>query len=253
MPATTELFYFGLNDGPNTIAQFSKTTYRSARVTIQASSGQEHQLSEVYLMHDNTLAYIRELNFIYTSDPFVDFTATIDANNVYLKANTTLPNTDIVIFADLFDNPVTSATQEIDLTSIISTTEAMSAMYPDSDEDYAESLTSSLNKEDEVYQLQRKIEDSIGYMKTSEFLAESDGYKENYLNELANSINNMSSSLSAAVDSDVQNYFNMSRKIESMTSLSGIQTAFSRGGAASKKILGRVLNEETKSAFAAKK
>lgn len=252
MPAQSELFYFGLNAGPNTIAEFSKTLYRSARITIQASSGQEHQLSEVYLMHDNTLAYIRELNFIYTSDPFVDYTATIDANTVYLRANSTLPNTDFVIFADLFDNPVTAATQELDLEAVIETASAMESMYPDAKDTYAEALTSSLNKQDDVYLLQRKIDDSIAYMQSAEFDTKDDVFKASYINNLANSINTISESLSQSVDSDVRNYFDMSRQIESMTAVSSFQSAFS-GGSASRQILDKVLKEESKSVFATKK
>ena len=140
MPAQSDLFYFGLNGGPNAIAQFSKTTYRGAKITVQASSNVEHQLSEMYLLHDNNLAYIRQLDFIYTTDPFVVFTATIDSNNVYLRATSGLPNTDIVIFATLFDNPVTASDKGVNFDSIVSNATAISSLYPDDKTDYAAAM-----------------------------------------------------------------------------------------------------------------
>lgn len=250
MPAQIEEFYFALNGGPNTVFDIKKTQYRSARITIQASSNVEHQLSEVYVMHDNNLAYIRQLNFIYTSDPFVEYTATIDANNLYLRANTTLPNTDLVIYGDLFDNPTTAEDQSIDLERIVDISTTMSSLYPNENSDYAASMTSSLEKQNEVYVLYRKIEDGMEYMQTAEFTSASADFKSKYMNDLANSINSISNTLDSAVNTDVQNYYDATKKIESMTAVSGLSSGYSDPN--TKRLLSRVLKPEAASIFAAK-
>lgn len=250
MPGQVELFYFGLNGGPNTVYEFVKTQYRSAKITIQASSNAEHQLSDVYLMHDNELAYIRQFNYIYTSDPFVEYTATIDSNNVYLKANTLLSNTDLVIYGTLFDNPVTAADQNIDLESVIDVATSVSSMYPDDNTDYTSAMTSSLNKQNDVYVLHRKINDSLAYMEGAEFAAQTPEFKEKYINDLANSINNISETLDSAVNSDIQNYYDVTKKIESMTAVSGLSVGYS--DPKTKSLLDKVLKPETVSIFASR-
>lgn len=222
MPAQSDLFYFGLNGGPNAIAQFSKTTYRGAKITVQASSNVEHQLSEMYLLHDNNLAYVRQLDFIYTTDPFVVFTATIDSNNVYLQATSGLPNTDIVIFATLFDNPVTASDKGVNFESIVSNATAISSLYPDDTTDYAAAMTASLDKKTDLETLQIKIRDGIAYMATAAFNAESDTFKNDFINNLANTINSTATTLDETVQSDVQNYYDVSKKIESASTLAGL-------------------------------
>jgi hypothetical protein len=247
MPVQSDLFYFSLNGGPNTIAQFSKTSYRSARITIQASSNNEHSLSEIYVLHDNENVYIRELDFIYTIDPFVDYTATIDTNNVYIMANTTLPNTDLVIFANLFDNPVTSADDSIDLEKIIETSSTISSLLPEDKTDYAAQLTSSLNKESDVMNFNRKINDSLEYMTSSAFTALSNTAQATFISSLADFINNTSNTLSESVQSDVQAFYDTSKKIESMSTLTNINLGYSNDN--TKGLLQKILNANGKSLF----
>lgn len=249
MSAQSDIFYFALNGGPNTVAQFSKTDYRSAKITVQASSNAEHQLSEVYLMHDNDLVYIREVNFIYTIDPFVDFTATIDSNNVYLKANTTLPNTDLVIYATLFDNPVTASNKNIDLEKIVAMAAGMASLYPDDKTNYANALTSSLDKEREITELNVRVNTAIAYMQTAEFLGLTSTQQADYINNLANNINNISDSLDQAVASDVETFNELNRKIDSMTLVANMDANYKNPSA--KPILDKVLTQEAKTVFSA--
>lgn len=250
MPAQVEEFYFKLNNGPNTILEIVKTQYRSAKITIQASSNTEHQLSDVYLMHDNKLGYIRQIDYIYTIDPFVTFTASVDANNLYLNANSSLVNTDLVIYGSLFDNPTTAADQTIDLESIVDTAATMASLYPNDGTDYAASMTSSLDKQNDIYVMYRKIEDGMAYMQSTEFSGQSAEFRAKYIQDLANSINNISATLDAAVDSDLQNYYDATKKIESMTAVSGLSSGYSDPN--TKKLLDRVLKPEAVSIFAAK-
>lgn len=246
MPMQSDTFYFKLNGGPNTIAQFSKTQYRSARITVQASSNAEHQLSEIYLMHDNKLAYIREVDLIYTTDSFVDYTATIDGNNVYLKANTTLPNTDLVIFGTLFDNPVTSSDQSIDLTKIVEISTAMTSLYPNDNVDFASTMTASLDKQQEVEDIYLHINNSIEYMQTPAFAALSAAAKNAYIDNLTDRINSTSNTLSEVVKKDTENYYDATKKLDSMTVLSGLSAGFSSSSA---NLASKILKPEVSSKF----
>lgn len=247
MPAQSDLFYFGLNNGPNAVAQFSKMDYRSAKITIQASSNAEHQLSEVYMIHDSKEAYIRQFNFIYTKDPFITYTATIDANNVYLKANSALPNTDLVIFATLFDNPVTAADKSIDLPAIMSAAMSIASLSPTDNTDYAAAMTSSLDKREDVELLNRTINDSLEYMQTAEFLALPDSQQNEYLENLANNINNTANTLNQTVQSDLQAYYDVSKKIESTTALASMTVGVTNKNVSN--LMSKVLNSTGKSIF----
>ena len=251
MPQQAELFYFDLNGGPNTIAQFSKTDYRSAKVTIQASSDASHQLSEVYLLHDNSLVYIREINYIYSYDPFVDYTATIDANNVYLKATTTLPNTDLVIFGVLFDNPVTTSDKTIDLEKIIESTTSIAALDPTDSTDYAAKITSSLDKNDEIYSLNRKLNESIQYMTSSEFTALSNTEQAQYMTDLTYYINTTSNTLNVTVQSDIQSFYDVGKKVEALSTLTNLNLGYTNKY--TKRLIDKVLNANNKTLFGGNK
>lgn len=250
MPAQAELFYFGLT-GTSNVAQFKKTEYRSARVTIQASSGAEHQLSEVYVIHDNDNAYLRQLDFIYTIDPYVSYTAQIDSNNVYIQANTALSNTDLVIYADLFDNPVSSSDKNIDLEKIIESTTSIAALLPDDKTDYASMVTSSLNKGQELGDINKQINDALIYMQSASFLGESAAFQADYINSLANSINSKSNTLNETVQSDVQSFYDISKKIESVSTLTNLNLGYTNDN--TKGLLDRILNANNKSLFGGNK
>jgi hypothetical protein len=247
MPVQSDLFYLGLNGGPNAIAQFSKTEYRSARITVQSSSNVEHQLSEVYLIHDNNLVYIRQMDFIYTTDPFVSYTATIDGNNVYLQANSSLPNTDLVLFANLFDNPVTASDKTVDFASIVANATAMASLSPNDNTNYATAMTASLDKHEDLTILKRQIENSIAHMQTAEFAARTDADKNDYINNLANTINSTANTLDQTVQSDIQTYYDVSKQVESVSSLTNINLGMSNSKV--KVLMEKVLNETGKSIF----
>jgi hypothetical protein len=251
MTTQEEFLYTSLNNGPNVILEFAMTQYRSAKVTIQASSNTEHQLSEVYIMHDNKKVYIRQLDVIYTIDPFVNYSANTNSNIVYLRATTNLTNTDLVVQATLFDNPNSSEDKTIDLETIIDAATSISSMFPNDTTDYAAEMSKSLSKQNEVYVLQRKIDDSMTYMQSAEFNAQTVEFKEKYINDLANSINTLSSDLDSTVDSDISAYYDATRKIESMTAVSGLSAGYN--DPRTKSLLDRVLKPEAASIFASNK
>lgn len=242
--------YLTLNGGPNAVFEIAKTQHRSAKIVIQASSNAEHQLSEVYVMHDNKKAYIRQLDIIYTTDPFVTYTANINSNTMFLKATSTLANTDLILQADLFVASVAAADKTVDLEGIIDAATSISSLYPNDSTNYADAMTGSLSKQNDVYVLNRKINDSLEYMQTAEFNSQSASFKQKYMDDLANSINTISNTLDTSVDSDLRNYYEATKKIESMTAVSGLSAGYSDPNA--KRILDRVLKPEAASIFAAK-
>jgi len=82
------------------IFSFDARKFRSARYTVQGSAANTdrgHQVTELYILHDNELAYTREIVSVYTQDPFITFTTQFLAGNVRVLANTAADNTDFVI------------------------------------------------------------------------------------------------------------------------------------------------------------
>ena len=82
------------------IFSFDARKFRSAKYMIQASAANTergHTCTELYILHDNELAYTRELVAIYTQDSFTAYTTQFLENRVRVLANTSAPNTDFVI------------------------------------------------------------------------------------------------------------------------------------------------------------
>lgn len=223
---SVSLIYQNLNGGANTITEFRKTQNRSAKYKIQASAETEHMFSDVYVMHDDKIVYIRQVDQIYTIDPFVTYTATIDKNNVYLKATTTLANTNLVVSGELLRHPVTSSDPNMSLESVLAVSSAMSALYPDDNTDHLASMTSSLDLQNEKYKLYRKMTDGFDYMKTAEFAAMDSTFRAKYANDLANTINSASSTMKSTLQKDRENFYAASKKLDAITAVSGINNAY---------------------------
>jgi len=247
----TELIYQKLNGGPNLIANFSKTNYRSAKIVIQASSNLSHQLSEMYVIHDGNTAFTSTSNLVNTSSVFTTFTANTDANLVYVYATSSEPNTDLAIFVTNYKNPVEPAEETLYLDSVTQVASLMGAFYPDANTNYADALTSSLNKEKELTELNIRFNKGLEYMQTAEFLAKPTSQQAHYINSLANSINSLSQTLDDAVTSDIENYRQFSRNVDSMALVTDLNSKYANPH--SKAILDKVLKRETKVIFAANK
>lgn len=247
----TELIYKGLNGGPNLIANFSKTAFRSVKIMVNASSNLNQQMSEVYVIHDGNTAYMNTSNLIDSLGVFTTFTSNTDNNTVYVYATSSEPNTDLGIYVTSYSIEEPAADEKLYLESVVSTAATMATLYPNSNVDFASALTSSLDKEKQLAELNVRIDRSVAYMQTAEFLAKSAAEQATYMNDLANSINNISEDLNSAVDSDIRAFKQYTQEIESMVTVASLNNQYQDPTA--KKILDKVLKRDVKTAFATNK
>lgn len=247
----TDLIYKGLNGGPNLIANFSKTVYKSAKIVVQASANLHQQLSEIYLIHDGNNVFMNTSNMIDSLGVFTTFEANTDNSSVYVYATSSESNTDLGIFITSYMIPEPSNDEKIYLESVISTATTMTALYPNSNVDYAATLTSSLDKEKQLTELNVRIDRSIAYMQTTEFLTKTAAEQAAYMNDLANSINSISEDLNSAVDNDIKAFKQYTTDIESMTTVASLNSQYQ--DPVGKKILDKVLKRPVRSVFARNK
>lgn len=68
----------------NVVDSFVKTAYRSAKYTIQITSGTNYHVTEVLLLHDGSDVFITEYATIYSNTSLGNVTAAINSANVEL-------------------------------------------------------------------------------------------------------------------------------------------------------------------------
>lgn len=68
-----------------TVDTFSKTTYRSAKYLLQATTGTDYHVTEVVLLHDDTNVYISEYGTLFTDVSLITVTADISGTDVRLR------------------------------------------------------------------------------------------------------------------------------------------------------------------------
>jgi len=243
----TELLYKGLNGGPNLIANFSKTAFRSAKITVQASANLHQQMTEIYVIHDGNTAYINTSNMIDSLGVFTTFEANTDNASVYIYATSSESNANLSIFITSYADSIPSVESKMHLESIVATATSMDAFYPNSNVDYASALTSSLDKERQLTELNVRINKSIEYMETAEFLAKSSAQKAEYINDLANNINNISDDLNTAVDNDIKAFNQYTTDIESMAVAATLNGQYQNP--VGRKVLNKVLKRDAKTLF----
>lgn len=67
-----------------TLDSFSSTVYRSAKYTVQLSSGGNYQILELYAVHNGTTANISTVGSTYTNSSLATFSANVNAGSVNL-------------------------------------------------------------------------------------------------------------------------------------------------------------------------
>ena len=68
----------------NVVDSFAKITYRSAKYTVQITSGTNYHVTEVLLLHDNSDVFITEYGTIFSNTSLGNVTAAINSANVEL-------------------------------------------------------------------------------------------------------------------------------------------------------------------------
>jgi hypothetical protein len=227
------------------IEQFSTTEFRSAKIFVQGSSVNEHQTSELFVIHDNNLVYLREVYLIYTQDPFITFSGEIVDNSVRILANTSLPNTDIVLYGIMLEVANKSLSDStISQDKILEAAASMRGLYPEDETDYIQLQAGSLYRENLVAELDREVNDTLVILNSPEFLALSVPEKQARMEELTAVINERSAALQSSIDSDIEAFQDISTKVESGSIVSGISSSYSDPYA--KSLLDLTLNSEMK-------
>jgi len=213
----TEIFEYKYDlpmNTPYVVASFTPQKIRSAKFFIQATSNVDHQTTEVFVVHDNLRVYTREVDVIYSHDPFITFTSQFTTNNVTVLATSTKPNTDIVIYSIRL--PVitkANSNHTIDQGSIIDNARVLKGFFPEDNVDYISAQTGSLKKANTVAELNTQINDAIIKLNSSEFNSLSVEDKKQYINSIASSINTRSVSLQTSIDSDLSAYSDLEKVI----------------------------------------
>jgi len=239
------LYYYDMT--PNTwqsVISFSAKDFRSAKYFIQGSAGVEHQTSEVFVIHDNTRVYTREVDLIYTADPFISFTSQFENDRVKVLANTALPNTDLVIYGIKLEVATTAASKElITQEKILESAKTMSGFYPDDNTDYVRMQAGSLYSESASF-LNDYVSQLTSKLNSIEFNSLSIEAKDQYIRNYANTINTISKSMQESIDADIAAQQEISKKIESASAVFAISANYNDPKA--KSLLDLTLNDSVK-------
>lgn len=227
------------------VISFSAKTFRSAKYFIQGTSNNEHQSSEIFVIHDNIRVYTREVDQIYTTDPFITFTSQFTDNTVKILANTALPNTDLVIYGIKLEVATKASSKDtITQEKILESAKSMAGFYPSDTTDYIELQASSLLKPNSMYLLQDSVENLVERMTHYTFESLSTADKEKYIRDYANSINTLTTTMQNSIDSDIAAHEDITKKIESASVVYGISSSYSDPKA--KRLLDLTLKDDVK-------
>jgi hypothetical protein len=201
------------------IFSFDAKKFRSAKYTIQASAANTdrgHQVSELYILHDNELAYTREVFSIYTQDPFVSFTTQFLNSNVRVLANVSADNIDFVIHGTKLRVARTSQNYEqMSQQEIIVSHETLQA-YLDDGVDYVRLQSGSLLRADVVANLAREFNDMLLILASPAFLAQSTGEKQTEILAWADDIIFRRNEIQTAIDTDYDNFISVRKLVEAL-------------------------------------
>lgn len=237
---------------PNTYvetATYDPRLIRTGKYTIQASSGDNFQTSEVFVMHDNKFVYTKETNLIYTTDPFVSYTAQFTSNSVKLLANSSIPNTDLVIYGiELNNSSKANVRSDISQDKIFEYAQAMKAFYPDDNTDYVAKMAGSLYNSKPIANLHSLIKEIGPVFNSPKFTSLSNSEKNEFLKNYANTINTAVKEIENNINSDIASFDEVSNKIAIGGKLFSIASNYSNPEA--KKLLEMTLNPTVASAIA---
>lgn len=222
-----QYFYYNLPVGtPTIIGSFSAKYYRSAKYQIQATSGSEHQLTDYMVIHDNNLAYARVVDDVYTRDPYVTYSGVLSAGKVNIYANTTIANTDLVVYGTKIQIAKDSSSPEkMTQFKILDSHSMLSAYYNDG-VDYVSLQTGSLSRSNTVSELAREFTDALGILSSASFSGLTTGAKQALLISLADAINSRSESLQASIDADYYQYQLAEKKVQALRILNQLSTNY---------------------------
>ena len=232
------------------IFSFNAKKFRSAKYMIQASAANTdrgHQATELYILHDNELAYTREVVSIYTQDPFVSFTTQFLNSNVRVLANVSADNTDFVIHGTKLRIARTAENyEEMSQQAIIVSHETLQA-YLDDGVDYILLQSGSLLRSDVIAKLAREFNDMLAILSSPAFLAQSTGAKQAEILSWADDIIFCRNEIQSSIDTDYDNFVRVRKLVEALNISQNLTIAYT--SETSNTILKTSLNTETVSAI----
>ncbi len=237
---TVENFeYFGLPlNTPTTVLSFDAKKFRSAKYYVQATAQTEHQMSELFVLHDTKNAFFRQVDTNYTIDPFISFTSSFADNTVNVIATTTVANTDLVINSIKFQIVSKAESYEkISLQKMLQMHETLNAFYRDGT-NYLGNMANSLTKLTDVVRLRQQIVTSVNRAKSG----------GNLITQ-ADALSTAANVLQSSIDSDYAYYRDYKKKHEAIE-LSYLMARNYNDDPNVKSVLDLILNTSTKEAIA---
>lgn len=225
---TEQYFYYNLPASVSTqFGSFNAKYYRSAKYYVQATAAKEHQLTELMVVHDNSFAYARVVDDVYTRDPFVTYNAILSGGKINLYANTTIANTDLVVYGTKLQIAKDSSSPErMSQFKILDSHNILSTYYNDGT-DYISLQTQSLQRGNTVAELQRDFNDTLNLLVIPPFTTMSTADKQNFILSQANAINNLNRSLQSYIDSDYTQYQIAEKKAQAIRILNQMSNSYS--------------------------
>lgn len=198
------------------ITSFNTKKVRSAVYYIQASAGIEQQLTNLSVIHDGGVVYVRNTNINYSIDPYVTYKCNVDNETVNLIANTILSNTSIILTGNKIKLAQAIKTNP-NMTNykILGNAKKLNEFYQ-TDKDYITPQTSSMSSGSAVSIIQESITKTIEYTQGFQFSALSLQAKKDYLNAQANTINTNKSSIKESIESDLVEFDTQSKKVAAL-------------------------------------
>jgi hypothetical protein len=224
--------FLNLNDfsgGPTVIFDFDARKFRSAKYMIQATAAEAdrgHQITEIYILHDNYHAYTREVASVYSQDPFVSYTTQFLNSRVRVLANTAASNTDFVIHGTrLRIARVAESYDEMSQMKIIENHEIL-ATYLDDGIDYVQLQSESLLHPETIANLGREFRDMLADLSTYEFSLLSTGAKQAVILGWADDIKARRVEIQTSIDTDYNNFLYVRKLAEALDIASLLTQAY---------------------------
>lgn len=229
------------------IVEFDAHKFRTARYMVQATSGREHQFSELYIMHDNHHSYVRHVSSLYTQDPFVVFTASLANGRMSLLATSERDNTDFVIHGTRMRIARASRSYStMSQTKIILNHETLRE-YLNDGVDYVKQQSGSIFNPKLVAELGREVRGMITDITAPTFPGLSESDRKAKVLYWASAINNRTESMQASIDADYNAFMEISKRAEALTVAYSIATGYA--DSAARPLLDLTLNTPIRTAL----
>jgi len=200
-----------------TILSFNAKQFRSAKYFVQATCVREHQLSELYIIHDNVLPYVREVGTTYTQDPYVDFSASLVNGVLSVLAKSQVANTSYLISGKRLKIAKTGlAHTEMSQGRILENAQLLTAYLADG-VDYVAYQSASLFKANLIAELARELRDMIAWMSSSTFDGLSLSDKQNTLLSYAETLNMRNAAIQIAIETDYTAYETVKKQLTALS------------------------------------